>query len=490
MTNTNPERKQILIQLSILLPFLAAVVLGIAPHSKSLHSILSTLQIANRENNTAEVINLAQDVVSIEPWRGELWESIGNHAVVANDLETAIRAYREAEQIGVLSYRGFINLGDAYARTGKHNSALAVWQSLIETDIKTMGEDQRSSVLRKIVSFQREIGDYQAAIDTLQAWLAINPDQTEAIYELGLLTAVVQPEEALPILARTETSDKNYSYRIQILRRAITTALFETHPSYQHVIIGRALGNLNQWDLAYYSFEQATILTPGYAEAWAFFGESLQHLGGSGYTELQRAENLNPDSILVQALIALYYRRQGKPEAALEYLMTVSDEEPDQAIWKVEIGNTLAEMGDIITAADYFQQAIDLEPGNPIYWRLQAKFSVTYSQDVREIGLPAAREALLIAPDDPASLDTMGLVLFKLGDLYTAERFLQQALEIDLTYAEAHLHLGQLLLEQAMLGQSNHLEPAIHHLNQAVIFSANNDDVNLFARRILEQYED
>jgi Flp pilus assembly protein TadD len=67
---------------------------------------------------------------------------------------------------------------------------------------------------------------------------------------------------------------------------------------------------------------------------------------------------------------------------------------------------------------------------------------------LRQVGLPAARQAVLLAPDDPACLDTLGQVFFLLGDAASAERFFDRALQADAGFAPAHLHLGLVYLQQ------------------------------------------
>ena len=94
-----------------------------------------------------------------------------------------------------------------------------------------------------------------------------------------------------------------------------------------------------------------------------------------------------------------------------------------------------------------------LAPTEPLFWRLLAQFSLDRQIQVRQLALPAARTALLLAPQDATSLDLLGKTLLALGDLFNAERFLRRAIAADAAYAPAHLHLGMLYLnrgEQAL----------------------------------------
>jgi tetratricopeptide (TPR) repeat protein len=55
---------------------------------------------------------------------------------------------------------------------------------------------------------------------------------------------------------------------------------------------------------------------------------------------------------------------------------------------------------------------------------------------------------VLLAPDDPACLDALGQVFFLLGDVTSAGRFYERALQADPGFAPAHLHLGLVYLQQ------------------------------------------
>jgi tetratricopeptide (TPR) repeat protein len=77
-----------------------------------------------------------------------------------------------------------------------------------------------------------------------------------------------------------------------------------------------------------------------------------------------------------------------------------------------------------------------------------ANFSLQNQVQLKEIALPAARQAILLNPQDAQSLDVMGKVYLALGDDVTASRFIHRALHNDPQYAPAYLHLGMIYLNQ------------------------------------------
>ena len=182
---------------------------------------------------------------------------------------------------------------------------------------------------------------------------------------------------------------------------------------------------------------------------------------------MQKALELEPASISANTFLALYWQRQGRYDLAVEAIRGAVAAAPDNPVLQVELGNTLALSGELQSAYQAYLQAIHLAPQNARYYNYLVEFSLKYEYNTPEIALPAARRALLIAPDDPASLDCMGQVLMQIEDFVNAERFLLLAIQHDSTYAPAYLHLGMLhlLRDQPDLAYQN--------LTQAVTLAPN-----------------
>jgi tetratricopeptide (TPR) repeat protein len=298
---------------------------------------------------------------------------------------------------------------------------------------------------------------------------------------LGLHLSVTAPAEAESPLIEAARADPGYSAGVQVLRRALAQFMNADNPAYGWLMIGRALGSLEQWPLAEQAFRRAVELVPEYAEAWAFLSEARAHTGGSGQPEMERALSLAPQSNLVNALNALALRRQARYAEALDALTAAARLEPEEPFWMLEIAATQVAMGDLIAAREYYQQAVDLAPENSAYWQALARFSVDYNVDMRGLGLPAARQAVMLTPEDPSALDAMGWTLANLDDHITGERFLQQALEIDPAHAAANLHLAQIYLRRQQSGE------AYLYLKQAASGGAALAEAET-ARRLLQRY--
>jgi tetratricopeptide (TPR) repeat protein len=297
-----------------------------------------------------------------------------------------------------------------------------------------------------------------------------------------LLQIFDDPKGAQQSFQTALQTDNSLQAQVTTLRRGLSLAEIEQDPSYRQLIIGRSLGSLGYWDLAARSFKKAIDITPDYPEAWAFLGEANQHLEMEGYSYLQKGLELNPNSTIVNALLALYWRRQGLPENALTNLLHAAEVEPAQAVWQIEIGNTLADMGETSLALVHFQKAIELESSNPSYWIILAQFSLAKNMDIRGIALPAARQAVILSPNEPVALDLLGWTMVSLEDLQEGERFTLRALQENPDYAPANLHLAQIYLQ---IGKSAQAYP---YLRKALDLSTEQPEVQQMALRLMRQY--
>jgi len=183
--------------------------------------------------------------------------------------------------------------------------------------------------------------------------------------------------------------------------------------------------------------------------------EARQQLGTDGTADLQRALALDPASPAVNALAAVSWQRRGDYAQALAYLDAAQRAEPRNPAWQAEIAHTLALQGDLLAAQAAYLQAIDLAPGDALYWRLLAQFALQYQGQPRSVALPAARQAVLLAPRDPATLVCMAQTLLQLGDTRTAERYLQNALALAPADPSVHLHLGHMYLLRGEAAAAN-----------------------------------
>lgn len=409
--------------------------------------------------------------------RPGLWQDAGDQALQAGSPTEAIRYYRQAAAHGSLDASGQIKLGDALQASGDLQAAIRAWQA------GTPSTDAWS----RLAKAHRDLKDYPAEITDLKALLALQPGQAGPAYRLGLLEAAVDPASAPAYLAQAANLDPSLAAASQTIQRSLDTAGLQSEPAYTCLLVGRALASLDEWDLAAEAFRRATLIRPDYAEAWAYLGEARQHSSPAekddqaGLAELQKAWELDPGSLSANTFLGFYWQRQAKPDVALVYLKKAASLDPKNPVLQTELGNAMSALGDLPAAQEYYQHAIDLDPKNPVYWRILAEFSLTHQIQIREIALAAARQAVLLDPHDPISLDLLGEALFLLEDYANAARTLERAIQANPAYAPAHLHIGQVYLVQGDRDKGR------QELDQTILLAPASAEADQ-ARRLLERY--
>ncbi|MEJ2709078.1 MAG: hypothetical protein P8074_15805 [Anaerolineales bacterium] len=379
--------------------------LGLAPRP---HQINQELLLARRAMNLGSARSASthlEQAARQMPQRSELWELAGRQALLAGDVQTAIRDFNQVQD-------------------GNLSAAIRVWQSTAASG------NPSTDLYQRLWQAQVTAGDYPGAIENLRLLTVLQPNQAPLRYQLGLLLAAQNPEAALPHLVQSAELDPGLKPAVENLRRSIRSARLAEDPAYTLLAAGRSLASLGEWKLAAQAFQKSVEARQDYAEAWAYLGEARQHVDPgqeAGYAELQQALELDAQSLSAHTFLSLYWQRHQRYDLALESLQ--------QAI-AIDGENPVL----------CYRRAITLAPNDPAFRRHLVNFSLKYEYELRPVGLQAARQAVILDASDPANLDAMAQVLIKLDDQVTAERFLQRAIQVDPTFAPAHLHLGLVFL--------------------------------------------
>jgi tetratricopeptide (TPR) repeat protein len=405
------------------------------------------------------------------PWQPILWEKAGIAARLGDRPADAVLFLNQAAARNALSQSGWLSLGMAYQELGDLLSAVSAWQHALPL----------AEAYRFLAQYQRQIGNFSAAMVSWRASLVTDPQNASAQYQLGLLEMAFSPHDALPELMQAAQIDPSLDASVQSLRSALNTAFLSDDRAYQFVLSGRALGASGNWDLAAESFRNAIAVRADYGEAWAWLGEAKQRQGQDGSIEIERALAFNPNSAMLQSLYGLYLQRQKQPERALAAFQKAGTLEPENPGWQMALGGAYEQAGDLVAALEHYQRAVELSPNEATAWRALADFSLRNNVDLAGIGLPAARRLVELANNDWQSVDIAGQILLENGDSTGAEVLLKKALELDPTQAAPSLHLGLLYL------QTGDRTAAYSYLNQAKIFDPDGP-YGWQAKRLLEQY--
>ncbi|MBC7878355.1 MAG: tetratricopeptide repeat protein [Anaerolineales bacterium] len=404
-------------------------------------------------------------------WRGDLWEKAGVAAGAAGNPSQAIIFLKRAPE---LSEQGWAVLGISYFDTGDIESALTAYQQGSELH-------DSASLYAGLAFIYRQQKNWLAESDALKNQVRLNTDDVYAHYRLGLLLSFLEPENALPELMLASSLDPETDPAVQTLRTALNLSATQTDPSQKLVTIGRALGLVQEWDLAISVFEQAIMLNAENAEAWAWLGEAKQQIGQGGLAELNRAVTLDHTSVIARGLRGLYWDRQKKYQQMLIEYLLAAQYEPENPAWQASIGDAYFKTSNLVAALTAYQHATELAPNEPTYWRLLAVFCAENGIHIEDVGLPAAQKAVELAPDDPFALDALGWSYLSSGRYASAEQTLLDVIARFPSHLPARIHLAM-----AYLAQGNQAS-AFNELNYVIDADAGGLD-GLFAEQLIKQY--
>ncbi len=302
----------------------------------------------------------------------------------------------------------------------------------------------------------------QASLETLEAgWNKFTGDKT-----LGLLYG-----QALADHQRTDDA-------LDIL-----DSLTEMHPDDEEILISAALINaeLGQYKKAEALFTDATE-TKQRDNAWYFLGQLYEQQSQTAkainaYKSVQEGKNLT--SAITRAT-TLIKDTQSLADAQ-QYLRGLHDSHPNRIPRLIQIEAELVrDNDDLEQALALYNEAIELEPtdGNLLYGRamvrdltgdipgMEEDLQAILAQDpnssiaLNALGYTLAdktdrleeaqayiERAYILNPNDPAIIDSLGWVYFKLGDLEKAEILLTQAYTM-FKDQEVAAHLGEVLWVQ------------------------------------------
>jgi tetratricopeptide (TPR) repeat protein len=459
--------------LRVVIPFFFLIVLDCWPAPRIVGIRLAEARSAEAGGRPGDLAAALAALAQIQPYRN-LEEKIAFAQLSAGAYDQAIDSFAKVNQSSALSAQGMMAWADGLEQAGRIDEAIWVWGRVDQAT--TLPETSR-----RLSILLRKQGKFTDAAAAALEWQKRAPQDARAAYQLGLLQVVDSPEEASRWISLAASLDPSYQAAVGTLRLAQGQAELNGDQAYRDTVMGRWLGAQEAWDVAEYAFGKAVANNPDYAEALAFLGQARLEQNREGLNDLVNAVRINPQSVLSRVLLASYYARNSDFDRAILQMQAAAQLEPERAIWQIELGNFSAEAGDLVTANAYFARARELEPDNSQVWEGTARFSLSYSVDLRGLGLPAARRLISILPVDPVGYDLAGAVLAGLGDFRSAERFLHRAIETQTGYAPSYLRLGQVYLQLSDLPWAN------YYLSQAVRIDPDGE-TGKAAQRLLERY--
>lgn len=271
---------------------------------------------------------------------------------------------------------------------GDHQAAITHFRELARQN----PEDDEIRLALALVEL--ESGDTEAAIEDLRQLLEMDPGNAAAAYHLGAAhERAGQWDAAIETWQSIGAGEEFLPSRLRISR-----LLVQRERSGELATLMRdERSTYPQQALELYLLEIETLAPADPQQAMQRANEALK--------QFERNHNL----LYTRALLS---ERLGDPAGLEADLRLILDQEPDNAMALNALGYTLADRNERLDEA-----------------------------------LQLIEQAHALKPDDPAILDSLGWVHYRLGDLVQAEQLLRQAFSA-YPDAEVGAHLGEVLWQQ------------------------------------------
>ena len=271
---------------------------------------------------TDEARSMISVLMEHMPYQPSAWLNIGLWAEQAGDQQEAVQWYRR-----VLA----LNPGLAGSPFWNQGARAAWWDEIVESDKPAAEVPWRWRA-------QLAAAHFDEAASELQAWLEAHPNDTAALLGLGeALVGLHRPAEALVLLN-------------QVLEQAPSSAA-------GHQVRGEARLALGQYEEAEHDLRMALFLDPSPRVHLGLARLALET--GMEEVALQEySKALRPLTLSQNAYVVLY-RRMGWP-ALLPQVARLGNRQDREAA--LEWGDLLEARGDIKTAIQVYEAALNLDP--------------------------------------------------------------------------------------------------------------------------------
>jgi len=379
--------------------------------------------IMARNSDKQAALTAMEELAAKDPYSPYAQLALSRTAILAGQLEQALEAVERALQLKPDFVKATILKAQILVMLERKEEATQLLQQATGSHPENL--EVRFSYARLLLDQK----DIEGARDQFDKIVRLEPDNADALYSLGLLELETGQYRA---------GEKHLRKLLKLEKRVQS---------------------------AYYYLGYAAIRQDHDAEALDWFRKVES---GDFWSQSQ----LHVAEIMV---------RQGRVDEMQDYLRVLRQKNPQAAVafFLIE-GEVLTEAGYLEEAYRVYGQALETEPDNEdlLYARALLAQNLGWfdlaEQDMRHIlrndpdnvrtlnalgysladktdryeeALGYISKALKQAPDDPAIIDSMGWVQFRLGNLDKARSYLEQAWNLTKD-SEIGAHLGEVLWDQ------------------------------------------
>jgi Flp pilus assembly protein TadD len=394
------------------------------------------------QDDVALALKEAALVGESDPWRADAQFTIAWCHARNGDHQKAADAYREVVKIRADDSRAWNNLGtsldelsqyaeavDAYDHAIAANPGYAAAMNNKGVSLEKMGEGEKASAMYKKAI---EIApDYAAAHNNLGAWYYELGDKEQAGKEWST-AAKLDPTYVSPIVNATALDMENDKDKV-------------------------AEGKLK------------LLVSSGRGTAEAYFNLGILAFRrgdlDTALKNLERADEMRPNDPETQNNLGVIYCYRGNYRRAEQVLRTTVEKKPEWAKAWDNLGLTLYRMERYKDAREAFEKEIALTPeSSAAYYNLGCACAADNDSDA---ATKAFEASIAKSPKNVEAITNLGLLMAEKTDRDPAKELAlyKRAVEVDPTFAAAHLSLGSFYQSEPVFQDT---KLAIHHYEEFV----------------------
>lgn len=278
-------------------------------------------------------------------------------AVRNTDWHDNYTIWSAAIRDGCGTFRAYNSLGQALARRGRHEEAIAQYEEALRIQ-----------------------PGFAAAAENLTR--AHNNAGVALLREGNLDGAIAHYTEALHRDLEYESALANLVSALRTLRARNGDGAAGAGNARAYNVVGRALAKRGQYDEALEYFQEAVRVAPEFAEGQNDLGVALARRGeiDEAITHYRTALRIDPGYARAHGNLGTVLARRGAFEEAIEHFSQAVRLEPTNARAHLNLGVVLETTGRREEAAEHYSEALRLDPDQP-----RADY---YREKIRELRRP------------------------------------------------------------------------------------------------------
>jgi tetratricopeptide (TPR) repeat protein len=411
--------------------------IALDPESLYLQRELATVYIQNKEDEKA--LEVLEGLLQKNPNDLKSLIIYGGVKQVRKETKEAIAAYEKILTLDPANQRIYSLLGGLYMDAGELDNAKDIFNREVAN---FPGSYVAHFFLGKIHAQQ---GNGQAAEGEFKKALELMPDRQEPLFELiNLYQTQGQTEKVIALYENILEKDPAN------IRASMELAYYYYQKGKkkdaEDMLLKLGLRSQNEFEVIVVviqlyidqkKYDDALIVINGMLKGLPE-SPDLNHLAGVAHYGLKnydRAiahfEKVTPESRFFQDAVvhvAFIYQEQKQNVAAVQFLKSAIEKDPDNPDFKYYLGTFYEELEDYENAALLINQAIEIEPDNPRYY---FRLGVVYDKwNKKEASMEAMRTVISLDPKHANALNYLGYTYADLGlNLDEAERLIKEALK-------------------------------------------------------------